>query len=69
MVITKSPRVVHDVIQIETRAPREHARTEYIPTRVQKVRENVSLGFALAKGLIRGLRDRYPDPSPENYTH
>ena len=31
-------------------------------TEVQSVRLGL-LGFALAKGLIRGLVDRYPDPS------
>ena len=27
-----------------------------------------NLGFALAKGLIRGLDHRYPNPSLANYT-
>ena len=28
-----------------------------------------NLGFALAKGLIRGLDNRYPNPSLANYTY
>ena len=28
-----------------------------------------NLGFALAKGLIRGLDNRYPNPSLTNYTY
>ena len=28
-----------------------------------------SLGFALAEGLIRGLINRYPDPSPATRTN
>ena len=34
-----------------------------------KYTKNCISGFALAKGLIRGLHNRYPNPSTVNYTH
>jgi len=34
------------------------------PVNVGTYRRLGSLGFALAKGLIRGLINRYPNPSP-----
>lgn len=53
------------ILPIETRISREHKKQG----RGDKSAESgklVFLGFALAKGLIRGLGDRYPDPSPAN---
>ena len=41
--------------------------TNHLLARTYTKRIRISLGFALAKGLIRGLKNRYPDPSIINH--